>query len=117
MAEQEIGSLVGFPANSVVEGLAHLANEQNDRSVVAERMAQRLHEATVVLQDSIEINVGKRGGVPVLRGTRVPIAQILAELANNFSLAEIADDLDLSEDLIRGFLQGMALHFDRPFFK
>jgi len=84
---------------------------------VEQRVARRLREAAVMLRDSIEMNIGKRGGAPVLKGTRVPIAQILADLANNANVSEIADDLDLSESLIRGFLQGMAIHLDRPFFK
>lgn len=77
----------------------------------------RLRAAASMLQDSVEINLDKRGGVPVLKGTRVPISLILAELAGNASLSEIADDLDLDKDLIRGFLEGMAVHFDRPFAK
>jgi uncharacterized protein (DUF433 family) len=84
---------------------------------VDKRLAERLREAAAMLHDSIEINAGKRGGVPVFKGTRVPIALVLAELANNANMAEIAEDLDLSEELVRGFLEGMAIHFDRPFTK
>ena len=78
---------------------------------------ERIREAAVMLRDCVEINIDKRGSVPVFKGTRVPIALILAELANNASMREIAEDLALSEELIRGFLQGMAIHFDRPFLK
>jgi uncharacterized protein (DUF433 family) len=76
---------------------------------------KRLRTAASMLHDSVEINIDKRGGVPMLKGTRVPIALIIAELAGNASLAEIADDLELDEGLIRGFLEGLAIHFDRPF--
>ena len=46
----------------------------------------------------------------MFKGMRVPIAPILAELANDAKLSEIAEDLGLSEDAIRGFLEGMAIH-------
>ena len=82
---------------------------------IDQRVADRIREAAVMLRDSVEINARKRGGVPVFKGTRVPIALILAELANNANVPEIAEDLGLSEDLIRGFLEGMAIHFDRSF--
>lgn len=79
------------------------------------RLAQRLREAVVMLRQSVEINPGKRGGVPVLKGTRVTIAQVIVELADDMSLSEIAEDLDLDEMQIRCFLEGMAIHLDRPF--
>ena len=102
-------------ANRESDPLTRTVGILEDR--VDQRLAERLREAAGMLCDSIEINAGKRGGVPVFKGTRVPIALILAELANNASVPEIAEDLGLSEQLIRGFLQGMAIHFDRPFVK
>ncbi|MGO8751666.1 MAG: DUF433 domain-containing protein [Thermoguttaceae bacterium] len=79
------------------------------------RLARRLREAVVMLQNSVEINPQKRGGVPVLKGTRVTIAQVIAELSDDLSLSEIADDLGLDEMQSRCFLEGMAIHLDRPF--
>jgi uncharacterized protein (DUF433 family) len=79
------------------------------------RFARRMHEAVVMLRNSVEINPQKHGGVPVLKGTRITIAQVIAELADDLSLSEIADDLGLDEMQLRCFLEGMAIHLDRPF--
>jgi uncharacterized protein (DUF433 family) len=94
-----------------------MAQRESDTLAPDLRVADRIREAAAMLRDSVEINARKRGGVPVFKGTRVPIALILAELANDAKLSEIAEDLGLSEDLIRGFLEGMAIHFDRSFTK
>jgi uncharacterized protein (DUF433 family) len=79
------------------------------------RLALRLREAVVMLRNSVEIDPQKRGGVPVLKGTRITVARVIAELADDLSVSEIADDLDLDEMQIRCFLAGMAIHLDRPF--
>jgi len=52
-------------------------------------------------------------GVPVLKGTRFPIAQILAELANDYSISEIAEDFNLDENKITGFLNNLAEEFNK----
>ena len=77
---------------------------------------QSLRHALKLLRDTVEINRKKRGGVPVLHGTRVPIAQVFAEVADDARISEFARELDLDVDLVRGFLEGVALYFDRPFF-
>ena len=92
-----------------------MASNIKDLGIDRLDLDERIREAASMLQGCVEINIDKRGGVPVFKGTRVPIALILAELANNASVPEIAEDLALSEDLIRGFLRGLAIHFDRPF--
>ena len=117
MLEPDTESSIGYLKDPLTGDVASVAASGVDRSSIADQMTSQLREALVALPDSIEINVGKRGGVPVLKGTRVPIAQILAELASNYSVSEIADDLDLSEDLIRGFLEGLADHLNRSFFE
>jgi len=70
-----------------------------------------------MLRDSIDIDLEKRGGVPVVHGTRVPVATILAELAEDATLGEIADALDLDANVLRTMIQGIAIHLDRPFLK
>jgi uncharacterized protein (DUF433 family) len=94
-----------------------MASNTNDLAIDRLGLDERLRAAAAMLQDSVEVNAAKRGGVPVFKGTRVPVALVLAELANNTPMSEIAEDLELSEDLIRSFLQGLAIHFDRPFIK
>jgi hypothetical protein len=41
----------------------------------AEWLAERAREAVVTLRECVEVNPGKCRGVPVLRGTRLPVAQ------------------------------------------
>jgi uncharacterized protein (DUF433 family) len=80
-------------------------------------IAERLRYAATVLRDSIDIDPEKRGSVPVVRGTRVAVATILAELAEDATLSGIADDLDLDFTVLRKILQGIAIHLDRPFLR
>ena len=58
-----------------------------------------------------------RGGELVLRDTRIPLAQILAELADDGMIAAIAADLEISQELIRGAVElaGGALERLRKF--
>ena len=80
-------------------------------------IAERLRFAVIMLRESVTLDPEIRGGVPVLKGTRVPIAQLLAEIADDASVSEIADDLDLDVGLIVKLLEGIAIHLDRPFFR
>jgi uncharacterized protein (DUF433 family) len=82
-----------------------------------EWIAERLRFAAMMLRGSVTIDAEIRGGVPVLRGTRVPVAQILAEIAGDARVSEIADDLDLDMEVVVKVLEGMAIHLDRPFFR
>ena len=69
------------------------------------------HEA---LQNSVEIDPARRGGIPVLKGTRFTVGQTLAELADSTGVPEVASQFDLDEDLIRELLYGLALLADKP---
>jgi uncharacterized protein (DUF433 family) len=80
-------------------------------------IAERLRCAATMLRDSVDIDLEKRGGIPVVRGTRVPVATILAELAEDARLGEIAVDLDLDASVLRAIIHGIAIHLDRPFLK
>ena len=78
-------------------------------------LADRVNYATLLLCDSVEIDPDIRSGIPVLRGTRVPLSQALAEIADGSSIVEIADDLEIDERTIRGFIEGFSVWMDRPF--
>jgi len=54
------------------------------------------------------------GGLPVLRGTRFPLARVLAELADGVSIVVIAEDFDLEVESLKMLLDGMASYFGRP---
>ena len=79
------------------------------------RLADRMNHAVLLLSDSIELHADIRSGVPVLRGTRVPLSQVLAEIGDGASIVEIADDLEIDENTIREFIQGFSILVDRPF--
>jgi uncharacterized protein (DUF433 family) len=82
-----------------------------------EWVSERLRIAAMMLRGSVTIDTQIRGGVPLLKGTRVPVAQILAELADDVKVSEIAENLDLDRDMIVSVLEGLAIHLDRPFFR
>ena len=70
-----------------------------------------------ILQESIEINPRRAGGVPVLAGTRFTVAQTLAELARSSGVSEIAGNYDLDPKAIREMLNGLSLILMRSFAK
>ena len=80
-------------------------------------MVQRLFAATDVLSASVTVDPEVRGGVPVLRGTRVPLSQLLAEVTDDRTLSDIAEDKDLDLGLLKAFFGAMATYLDRPFAK
>lgn len=80
-------------------------------------IAERLRCATIMLRDTIDIDPEKRGGVPVVKGTRVPVATILAELAEDATISSVADDRALDATVLQKILQGIAIHLDRSFLK
>jgi uncharacterized protein (DUF433 family) len=80
-----------------------------------EWLAERARYAVSMLRDCTEVNPQKCGGVPVLKGTRLSLAQVLAEIAEGRSVSELAEDFELEPALIKEFLEGMAIALDRPF--
>ena len=53
------------------------------------------------MNERIEINPKIRHGQPVIRGTRVPVTRILAEVAEGTSFVEIAEQYDVTQEDIR----------------
>ena len=82
-----------------------------------EWLAERARYAILMLRDCTEVNPKKRGGVPVLKGTRFTLAQILAEIAEGRSIVDLAEDFELDSELIKEFLEGIAISLDRPFYQ
>ena len=74
----------------------------------------RVRYAKHLVQECVHIDPLIRGGVPVVRGSRVPISLVLANIADNMTLLEIADDLNLDESKITSFVKCLAIAFDRP---
>ena len=54
-----------------------------------------------MMHDRIEINPRIRNGEPVIKGTRVPVARLVAELADGTSVDEIATQYEVTIEDIR----------------
>lgn len=77
-------------------------------------LAEHVKSAPSVLCDCVEVNPNKRGGIPVLKGTRFTVAQLFAELADGRSVIELAEAFELDLDNMKALLQGFSTHLDRP---
>jgi uncharacterized protein (DUF433 family) len=79
-----------------------------------EWLLQRARFAAGLLRNCVEVDPNKRGGIPVLLGTRFTVAQLFAEMAEGRSIQDIADDFDLELEGIKALLQGFSAQLDRP---
>ena len=79
--------------------------------------AVRLWVSGIMLCECVTVDPEIRGGVPVLNGTRITIAQIIGEVADGRSIVELSEAFDLNETRLRSLFEGMAIQFDRPFSK
>ena len=81
-----------------------------------EWLAHRLLSAEAMLPSCIEVNPKKRGGIPVIAGTRITAAEVLAEVADGErSLAQICQDFEMDEESVKTFVSALAIYLDRPF--
>jgi uncharacterized protein (DUF433 family) len=74
-----------------------------ERSIVAMRL----------MKDTIEMDRLRRGGKPVLAGTRFDVSQVFGELADGRSTKEMAEDYSFDEELVKRLLCGLAIYLDR----
>jgi uncharacterized protein (DUF433 family) len=82
--------------------------------LVGQWLTQRVQYATRELSDCVEWNPNKLGGAPVLKGTRISVGQVLAELGEGQSAEEVAADFDLDVRLVKKLVQGLAICLDQP---
>ena len=66
-----------------------------------------------MLGGSVEIDADRRAGVPVLRGTRFKVSQVLAQIAAGDSVEDLAGELELDEQLVKQFLRELAMALDQ----
>jgi uncharacterized protein (DUF433 family) len=95
---------------ATVSGSSANRNAQTDE----EWLAERAWHARLILRDCVEVNPGKHGGVPMLRGIRFPIASGFAEMSEGLDINEIAADFDLDKDMLKQLLEALAIHLDLP---
>lgn len=77
-------------------------------------LIQRVQFASSELSDCIERNPLKYSGVPVVKGSRISVAQIFAELAEGMSADEVAEDFSLEPALVKRLVSGFSICLDRP---
>ena len=68
---------------------------------------------TLIADGVIEVDPKRRGGVPVLSGTRMPVAQVLANLWD-WSGRELVRDYDLNMYATHRLITVIAAYFDSP---
>lgn len=80
-----------------------------------EQILRRLRHAVDLLSESVDIDPERRGGIPVLRGTRFKLSQIIQEMVDgNHGPASVADDMHLSWSTVKNALEGLSIALDVP---
>jgi uncharacterized protein (DUF433 family) len=65
------------------------------------------------LHDSVQIDKEVRGGVPVIRGTRVPLSLVFAEVRDSTFVDWLAKQLELERDVLHKLFDGLSIAFDK----
>ena len=52
-------------------------------------------------KDPIEVSLGKRGGEPVFRGTRIPISYLSQYLNHGHTVEDFIEQYDIDPELVR----------------
>ena len=74
-------------------------------------------QAALALADCAEVNPKRLGGVPTLKGTRFPIAQVLSQIADGDSIDDLAENFDLDREQLSTLLHALAACLNRPFYR
>ncbi len=77
-------------------------------------LKERRENAIAVLKTTVDVSPDSFGGVPLLKGSRIPVARVLAELAEDRKPSEIADELSLDPRLLTQMLTSLAIFLDWP---
>ena len=83
----------------------------------AQTLRKRLEYAACALHESIEITHEKRGGLPVVRGTRMPVARLFAEVAEDVRIRDFAANYGIDVEQLRTILRGFSVYLSRPLMK
>ena len=74
----------------------------------------RISHARNAFSQCIDIDPQIMSGIPVVKNTRMPVSMVLANVAANMSLAEMAEDLNLEMESLVLSIRCLASVFDRP---
>lgn len=83
----------------------------------SEWINHRLNMALEIILNHVDINSSIRGGIPVVKGTKISISQIISELGDDNKISEIAEDFDLVKDDLMEIINAIATYLDRPYQK
>lgn len=88
----------------------------NDRYIIEKaRDKERMQFALTLIGESIECIPERMSGRLTVGASRLPIAQILAEITDGRTIGEVCDDLDLNdkyENNVKKFINALAIIFD-----
>ena len=62
--------------------------------------------------ESIEIDPKRLSGKPTLKGTRISVAQILAQISEGDSIEDIAEDMSLDIEKLRKLFEELSREFN-----
>lgn len=77
-------------------------------------LIERIRSAAAALDECVEASNRKCSGVFVLKGTRFPLAQLFAELADGKNIRSIAKGFGLNQDQMNTLLHALAVCLDVP---
>ena len=72
-------------------------------------LTREVREVCSSLIEFVEIDPNRACGRPVLRGTRFPIDQLIAEIAQTHGVREVAEDFDLDYQKVKRFLEVLSI--------
>lgn len=84
------------------------------RSVQHAEFIDAIKQAAEAIDARVEATGRKCGGVFVLKGTRFPLSQLFAELADGKSIQAIAKGFELDRDQMVALLHALAVCLDVP---
>ncbi len=64
--------------------------------------------------DNVDVDKEVRGGIPVVKNTRISVGQVFAGLASDQRLSEVAEDWDLEFSMLTNIVDAIAIFFDLP---
>jgi uncharacterized protein (DUF433 family) len=94
----------------------HLSSRlpEQEFSDPSNRWAERASLALSALGGMVDADPAKAGGVPVVKGSRFPVSQLLAELADGSNVQEIAENYELDPELLSSLLHALAVYLNKP---
>jgi len=82
---------------------------------IEEWYVQCAYHGLISLGQCVEVDPKRRGGVPVLRATRITVAEALGEIAESGSIQDVADNFDIELENLKCLLNSLSLLLNHPY--